>query len=279
MLSTHNLTKVSTQLISLCTQRIRFVSQMYHMMNSVDGIDGNSLTGKEKIDWLIHTTHKLTRLCLDERPSPSSVLSSSSTSVEKDKTRQWGPGYYQSWIGLGDKDASAAAVISHYHFIVIAERFDESMVVLKHKLGLKFSDLFYIKAKCATCRTQKAEALAAAAASNDTNADTTPVVLGWLDEHKGRFRVPLDGESRELVEYLQGKLTNDKEIYRLALQQLDREIDAIGRDVFSQDLSTFRGYLEQVWSECQSYTPKKCYWNDAGCYYDCMDLVAEREGW
>ena len=121
------------------------------------------------------------------------------------------------------------------------------------------------------------------AASNDTNAaaavSTAPVMLGWLDEHKGRLLVPLEGESRELIEYLQGKLTNDKEIYRLALQQLDREIDAIGRDVFSQDLSTFRGYLEQVWSECQTFTPKKCYWNDAGCYYDCMDLVAEREGW
>ena len=46
-----------------------------------------------------------------------------------------------------DNKWSPAGVVNLYDHVVVLERFDESMIVLKNMLGLSNSDLLYLRAK------------------------------------------------------------------------------------------------------------------------------------
>ena len=75
-------------------------------------------------------------------------------------------------------------------------------------------------------------------------------------------------------------MVHDNKIYQLAVARFEKEIDAIGREVVEAEVVKFQGMLTTIWMECpRRYKEVKCYWNDAGCYYDCLDEIAAREGW
>jgi hypothetical protein len=45
------------------------------------------------------------------------------------------------------RGASAKELINSYNLVLVTERFDESLMVLKHVLKLELADLLYIRAK------------------------------------------------------------------------------------------------------------------------------------
>ncbi len=53
-----------------------------------------------------------------------------------------------NWIRFGrEKGTSPQNVINQYNLVLITERFDESLIVLKSMLDLTFEDIMYVSVK------------------------------------------------------------------------------------------------------------------------------------
>ena len=103
------------------------------------------------------------------------------------------------------------------------------------------------------------------------------------------YKHPMLPEIESFIESNEYRELNyaDELLYRVANANLDRYIDFIGQEIFSEALEKFRQAKARMERECPSLVhtcdsdgnlvPRnkrpKCYWKDAGCGYECVDKL------
>jgi hypothetical protein len=163
-------------------------------------------------------------------------------------------------------------VLEHYHFVGVQERFDESILVLRHrlnerKLNVSLKDVLYIRTK-------------------DSRS-------GLLDDTNRAFvpHMPLASQGAAVRAYYESdfKAANAKDgaLWDEANRRLD---DAVKRiPGFQSELAQYRSLLRTANRTCGVFPGSKrhgsltslrgatvqrglaCYWNDNGCAYSCLD--------
>ena len=132
------------------------------------------------------------------------------------------------------------------------------MVVMQDIMGIPMTDILYMSAKNSSAGQR-----------------------GQADQKKNRKIIANRGLSSEPSE-IQG-LVNDTRwlshhswalrMHQAASSKIDVHIERIGRDEFAARLAEYRRLLAIARTECTDTTPK-CYWNDNGCHYDCLDRIS-----
>ena len=156
------------------------------------------------------------------------------------------------YISTGE---SVSEIMRKYDFIGITDRFEESMLVLAHRLGLDIEDMLYLKAK-------------------DSHHLQT--------DNKGAHfvpSVPVQNQSESVQRYLKEKWYGlnavDYELWDKVNEQMDRQIAEI--DGFDDKLNRYKSLLKKVQNECGHLQEKggtDCLNNDEGCGQNCIrDLV------
>jgi len=151
---------------------------------------------------------------------------------------------------------TAAEVFASYDFVVVTERFDESLVALRKAvpwLKLSLVDLLYLKAK----------------ESGKAATDKT-------DNFKMPEHIPLSEEPKEVRDALEKRWIKsaDEMVVKLAHRKLDRY-----RVARSKDFHAFQQMLKTVEAHCRAHFNEDCLWNDNGCGQTCIDTVAKKNGW
>merc|ERR1712154_240076 len=124
---------------------------------------------------------------------------------------------------------SVSEIMRKYDFIGITDRFEESMLVLAHRLGLDIEDMLYLKAK-------------------DSHHLQT--------DNKGAHfvpSVPVQNQSEAVQRYLKeewyGLNAVDYELWDKVNEQMDRQISEI--DGFGDELQRYKSLLEKVLDQCE----------------------------
>ena len=170
--------------------------------------------------------------------------------------RAWQPSL--NFVKEKSKVENALKLFKLYDFVGVKERFDESLIVLQDVLGLGDSDILYMVSK-----------------------NSTAGQMGKEDAAKNRTVVPNPGfpnEEAKVLDLLADPTWIQKNEFALkfteyANRALDNHIARIGPGAFETRLQKFKTLLRKAKRECISTTPK-CYWNDNGCHYDCLDRLA-----
>lgn len=172
------------------------------------------------------------------------------------------------------------SISNTYNFIGVAERFDESVVALAYDLKLSLCDILYISAKNSSQM------------GTTDGQGTTFVTAPKFDQ--------LPKSVRSFIQSDKFKESNQYEYELLAYANsaLDSKIRAIGAG-FRFTLATYRRISALAHERCayniSAFTrsgtgktdngtntgsdirvdgsPLKCYWNDNGCGYDCLDDI------
>lgn len=143
-------------------------------------------------------------------------------------------------------------VLSGYSLLLVTERMDESLVVLKHKLDLpSLTDVLYFSSKTKPTKFHKKGKL----------EDFPPILQAHLKsaEYRGQHRY-------------------SSLLHELAREALDCEIRILG-EAFQRDLARFQEMMGAVRRNCPLKN-KDCYIKDHGCQRTCMNrVVAEFPGW
>ena len=153
--------------------------------------------------------------------------------------------------------ASADAVMSAMDFVGVTERFEESMLVLKHKLNLSLADVLFMRVKVS-------------AEGRRDNTGKVPVPNKPLRLWSDRVKAVLGGQA------FAHRSSEDFKLWRSANTSLNQAIDAIGARVFSSELAKYRNHLAQVSIKCSpppsvSFEQLCCLYRDAGCGYLCIE--------
>ena len=135
-------------------------------------------------------------------------------------------------------------VLDDYDFIVITERMDESLVVLKLLLGLEMKDILYIRAR------------SSGSFSNGPGNGRNCVYLVPSFLTPGMERFFASEQWRRQIE-------GDILMYQAAYQSLDRTIDALGRDKVQRQLMRFR--------HAQRYAHQQCAQDDDKVVHMCNE--------
>eukprot|EP00040_Diaphanoeca_grandis_P025501 m.141317 g.141317 ORF g.141317 m.141317 type:complete len:343 (-) comp30179_c1_seq4:434-1462(-) len=147
--------------------------------------------------------------------------------------------YLSNSKGAASADEEAVAdAFASFHFVGVAERFDESMLVLRDILGLSMSDILYLPSK------------------NSSSLSNTPT--GKFDQQHNNTQVahpPLSKEP-DAVQQLERSpqwQTQHKwslQFIRLANERLNRLIENIGKDEFEQNLKRYKQLLLAAKQKC-----------------------------
>lgn len=180
------------------------------------------------------------------------------------------PNHLLKWVGAkNDTPAGIQQVLHDFNFIGLLERLDESLVVLQLLLELQPQDILYLNAKRS----------------------------GEYDISNQCRRTPQSVVTPELAHYLSSDEwfhhnRGDYLLYHAVNKSIDFTIESvIGRDVFEQALQTFLQIKAHADKHCQykspcigeeKYRPRdeersKCYVEDWGCGYECLDSLFENE--
>jgi hypothetical protein len=155
-------------------------------------------------------------------------------------------------------------IMQDYDFMILVERYDESLVAMQLMLGLETSDILYLSSK---------------------HAGTYHYRIGRCVQLASSF------VSRAVSEYLSSKEWYAKSYGDYLLQEainqsLDLTIEAFGRERFDEALQNFLALKQQAEEHCapeavfpcsQEGEPQiekaksSCYQNDWGCGYPCLD--------
>jgi hypothetical protein len=151
---------------------------------------------------------------------------------------------------------NASSIMNLYDFVMVTERFDESLVLLRHQLAsttdLKVSliDLLYAKAKVA---------------GNNLSPHYKPII-----------QMPKEVQEAA-IKYVRGG--TDDTLVDLANRKLDQLANSIGSQ-FTNDLSTFKQMQAEVDHICGAVEKKSdCYLRDWGCQQTCIKELATKNGW
>jgi hypothetical protein len=163
---------------------------------------------------------------------------------------------------------SVRQVVNFYHFLFVVDRLDESLVVWSLLTGLPWTDLITMSSKRSGSwylSGPRCVALARPVVSNGIQAFLTS--REWKRNHAG-----------------------DRLLYSVTSHSLDRTIDDLGRDLFTQELLRFQQLRREMEEAChnETYFPctsngipqlehsrKNCYERDFGCGYPCMDRFVQ----
>lgn len=149
-------------------------------------------------------------------------------------------------------------IVGEYDFVGVTERMEESMVVLKHILGLpSWCDVLHISAKNSSGPPHKDD-------------------IGNLFVFHGPIsQQPTEVQQLVASRQFRSKMSADLRLYAAANAALDRRIHELGA-VFFRQLALFQKLLGKARIQCGGATSPTgktdtCYWNDNGCAYPCLD--------
>ena len=158
------------------------------------------------------------------------------------------------YISTGE---SVSEIMTKYDFIGITDRFEESMLVLAHRLGLDIEDMLYLKAK-------------------DSHHLQT--------DNKGAHfvpSVPVQNQSESVQRYLKEKWYGlnavDYELWDKVNEQMDRQIAEIAG--FHSKLHRYESLLKKVQDQCGHLQNDRidCLQGDHGCGQRCIRKVIHQE--
>lgn len=158
---------------------------------------------------------------------------------------------------------TANAIIRDYDFIALAERFDESIVVLTLLLGVPLRDALYLSSKTL----------------GGYDGLCYKIQKGHLDEPMQRLLT-----TDEWQTYIQPEVA----LYQAANTSLDLTIQQLGHDRVQAQLKLFQKVQAAVQAKCAPITKfpctstgqpnnqTDCLLVDMGCGLDCIDAVADQ---
>ena len=155
---------------------------------------------------------------------------------EDHPTNVTNPDAIQAYIGR---------IFTKYDFIVVQDRWDESLVALSFVLGTELSDILQV-------------------GSSKINAhDATAYALDALDRHRSCVALQQKFSTPAMQSYLaseEWRAMNygDYLLYMAANASLDMTIQDIGLDRFQQRLDQYRITLPQIQKSCQNQTIFPC---------------------
>jgi hypothetical protein len=135
-------------------------------------------------------------------------------------------------------------------FLGVTERMEETLLVLGHILGLGLGDLLF-KATKVVSRENGGIGYSGA-------VESTEEVTKYFAS--ARFRKSND---------------KDYQLLERANAELDRRIDAIGRDLFEKQLKALRKYQEDSQNMCKD-VEIPCMYKDNGCAYECLNYFSNK---
>jgi len=148
-----------------------------------------------------------------------------------------------------------AAVMDSYDFVATTERFDESLLLLAKKLGVKQVDLLYVPSKVS---------------GTSVNETGSP-----MHEHP-----PFSSEPQSVQQLAEERMQHkgDAKLHEAADRALDEQAAAYGPS-FKTELAEFQRRLAVLAATCTQHFKEGCLWKDNGCGQDCIDSVAEANHW
>ena len=176
-------------------------------------------------------------------------------------TRHFAPSVLERKSTL-EQQILVKSLLEHYHFMAVAERMPESLVVMKLLFGLEHDDLIVLPSKVGydykTCRRVVA-------------IQVTSTIQEFIHTN---FTV-------DNIDYL---------LYAAANRSLDETIESLGREKFNRELKEHRRLQALAEKECipdilpcsqnKSYLGDAqvvCYAGDSGCGYPCVDRVLKQD--
>eukprot|EP00977_Amphora_coffeiformis_P003828 scaffold766_cov179-Amphora_coffeaeformis.AAC.11 len=155
-------------------------------------------------------------------------------------------------------------ILKDYDFIAVTERLDESLVVMQMLLNLSTRDILYNRAR----------------SSGSFSVGTKKKPCHYIVPSFVSPRMAEYFESEEWKRTIQG----DQLLYDSVNESLDRTIDALGRDLFTEKLKEFRAILEKAQAHCKGRvrtlcseggerqdSDTTCYIWGEGCDYECLN--------
>jgi hypothetical protein len=166
--------------------------------------------------------------------------------------------------GKSNPYQTAQSILNTYNFIGIAERFNESIVVLSMLLGIPLRDVLYLSSK----RTGGYDGLC------------YKIQPSYVSSSMQQFV-----NSTEWKQYIAPEVA----LWKAASTSLDWTIDSLGRDQVEQNVHLFETVLSAVSDTCTNSTKFPCTSQgipipanetdclvvDMGCGLDCIDAVAD----
>mmetsp|Transcript_60529 Transcript_60529/g.170551 ORF Transcript_60529/g.170551 Transcript_60529/m.170551 type:complete len:323 (-) Transcript_60529:30-998(-) len=149
--------------------------------------------------------------------------------------------------------ALAKDVVHSYDFIGITERFNESLVLLQHQLGLNTAHVLYLRKK----------------SSGADYKGNNPNRTGVIPRHPPLSEEP--PEVQQAAEALRARSIVETEVIDKVNKKMDKQIAKIGPQ-FALDLMALRTNLDYVAQFCRG-DEEPCWHNDIGCAQGCMDRV------
>lgn len=145
-------------------------------------------------------------------------------------------------------------VLAAYDFVALTERFDESLVLLKHLWGLTLADLLYLRSK---------------------DPETGSMAKSYT-------HTPIEQETARVQQaYANLASANalDKRLHALAGAKLDRRKAAIPG--FAAEVKRFQAMLQEAEEACRDdwQVGRECMWGDNGCAQPCINRLAAQRGW
>jgi hypothetical protein len=157
-------------------------------------------------------------------------------------------------------------ILQDYDFMILVERFDESLVVLQLLLGLEPSDLLYLPSKQSGDFTS-------------TDGRCAQSIPPFLSEAVADHLSSKEWYAKSYGDYVLLEATS---------QSLDLTIEGLGRDKFEAALQKYRVVKRQAQEQCgataiwpcskegdlqKEKAKTNCYSNDLGCGFPCFDAL------
>jgi len=176
-----------------------------------------------------------------------------------------------------EHEAHTQEVLESYDFLGIAERMDESLVVLKFILNLEIEDLLYLSAP-------KANGTTTTRGGSSSNID---YYENWKKEECRPILTPeVTLEMKEWFhsEEFEAFIEADVLLYKAANASLDKTISEIGRERVEKTVQQLRWAQRQVEEKCRhvrfpcssqgEYQKETdCFLSDIGCGHNCIDTL------
>ena len=173
-------------------------------------------------------------------------------------------------------------ILDSYHFIALADRMDESLVVMKLLWGLDEGDIIVLPSKTSgtydrgpdgKCRLLLPSQSSSSSSSSSliSTRSSNPAIQDYLD-----------------TDFVQNNY--DFLLYAAVNQSLQRTIDSLGQDLVAQHVQRHRKLQQLVEDKCRSKvifpcsnngtrqveaSKLNCYHWDWGCGYPCIDQVLD----
>jgi hypothetical protein len=195
-----------------------------------------------------HLTHQIkcfteNSACYMPQPQSTSEIEDRLVQYAQDSNTEWFMDYLSEVNNAapGNDAWSPNQIVDHYDFVVISERFDESIVAMMHFFPLlTLQDIVYYYSKDSKYRWGGPSDM-----SQTTKNKLTSIFAG----------------SRDYI------------LYDYASKKLDEVISKIPN--FALELAVYQKFREYSQEKCQEYGPSsgQCLWQDQGCAQECFNKI------